>query len=314
MKLLLIFPCYNEAEILPDSSEKIFSYFEKLRKEKHIDLASRICFVDDGSTDKTWSLLSNFTKDYINAIKLSANFGHQKAVLAGLKTFKDEFDAYITMDVDLQDDINVIMQMIENHKKGDEIVYGVRNDRETDSLFKRKTAALFYKVMQILGVKSIYNHADFRLISKKALRFLLQYKEEHLFLRAIFPSIGLQHSEVYYKRLKRTKGTSKYPFKKMLSFAWDGITSFSATPLRLILIIGLLTVFISLILGVWAVVQLLSGNVVTGWFSTITLIIFFGGIQTFALGIIGEYVGKIFIQSKNRPLFLIDKIIRGSKS
>ncbi len=309
MKLLLIFPCYNEEEVLPDSSKKIFSFFQKLLESGEISKESRICFVDDGSKDNTWNIISGFDNEYVNAIKLSNNFGHQKALLAGLETFKDKFDVYVTLDVDLQDDINVVKDMLQLAKKGNNIVYGVRNDRTTDTFFKRFTANLFYKIMDKLGVNTIPNHADFRLIDNKALQEFLKFSETHLFLRAIFPAIGLQSDIVYYKRLERKKGTSKYPLTKMLKFAWDGITSFSVTPLKFVLLIGIFSLFLSLGLGIWAVVQLLRGEVITGWFSTISLIIFFGGIQALALGIIGEYVGKIFIQTKQRPRYIIEKLI-----
>ncbi len=309
MKILLILPCYNEEEVLPDSTKKIFAFFDQLISENYIEQNSKICFVDDGSKDMTWKIISNLNHKYVYGLKLSNNFGHQNALLAGLDHFKNQFDVYITLDVDLQDDITVIKQMISEYKKGNNIVYGVRKDRSTDSFFKRNTAKLFYNFMTWLGVNTIPNHADFRLIDNKALLQFLQYTETHLFLRAIFPSIGLKHSKVYYNRLKRQYGETKYPLKKMLSFAWDGITSFSVKPLKLVLFTGIITLFISIILFIWASIQLLRGEVVTGWFSTITLIIFFGGLQTFSLGIIGEYIGKIFIQTKNRPRYLIDQII-----
>jgi len=310
IKLLMIFPCYNEEAVLPDSTVKIFNYFEDLINQNMISPKSRICFVDDGSQDKTWNIISKIEKPYINAVKLSTNFGHQKALLAGLSTFVNQFDAYVTLDVDLQDDIQVVTKMIEKFKENYEIIYGVRSDRSNDNFFKRKTAETFYKLFEKMGVKTVYNHADFRLISNRALQHFLEFNESHLFLRAIFPAIGLKHTNVYYKRLKRELGESKYPLKKMLAFAWDGITSFSVAPLKFVLFIGLLAIVISIGLLTWASVQLLLGNTITGWYSTVTLIIFFGGLQTFAIGIIGEYIGKIFIQTKNRPRFLIEKIIK----
>jgi len=308
-KLLLIFPCYNEEAVLPYSTQKIFKFFEGLIADNIIAPESRICFVDDGSQDGTWDFLSRIEKPYVNAIKLSTNFGHQKALLAGLDTFKNKFDVYVTLDVDLQDDINLVKRMIAEYQKGHNIVYGVRNDRTTDSFFKKTTANLFYKLMTWLGVKTIDNHADFRLIDNKALLQFLKFTETHLFLRAVFPAIGLQSTNVYYKRLKREQGETKYPLRKMLSFAWEGITSFSVKPLKMVLLVGIITIIIAIMLFIWASVQLLRGNTITGWFSTVTLIIFFGGIQTFALGIIGEYIGKIFMQTKNRPRYLIDKLI-----
>ncbi len=308
-KLLVIFPCYNEEEILPNSIEKFFPYFENLINEGLISAESRICFVDDGSKDATWNIISNLENRYVNALKLSNNFGHQKALLAGLEGFNDQFDAYVTLDVDLQDDHTVITKMLQEVAAGLDIIYGVRADRSSDSFFKRNSANWFYKFMSFLGVKTIFNHADFRMINNKALKSFLQYPESHLFIRAIFPTIGLTHSLVYYDRVKRDAGESKYSIKKMVSLAWDGITSFSVRPLRYILIVGLLSTLISIILLLWATVELLRDNVVHGWFSMIALIMFFGGIQTFALGIIGEYVGKIFLQVKNRPRYLIEEKI-----
>lgn len=310
MKLLVIFPCFNEEDVLKSIIYKFFSFFENLIDSGTISIDSRICFVDDGSKDSSWDIISSFPQEYINAIKFSNNYGHQRALLAGLECFKNEFDSYVTLDVDLQDDFNVITEMISRAKEGNDIVYGVRNDRTTDSVLKRITANLFYKIMDKMGVKTIDNHADFRLISNKALLSFLKFSETHLFLRAIFPVIGLKHSFVYYKRLPREEGESKYPLKKMISFAWDGITSFSATPLRMVLFVGLFSVLLSVFLLLWASIQLLRGNVIHGWFSMITLVIFFGGVQTLAIGIIGEYIGKIFIQSKDRPRYLIDEIIK----
>jgi len=310
MKLLLIFPCYNEQEVLPVTSVKIFEYFNYLIDKGFISKDSKICFVDDGSIDNTWSLISKFRDKKVLGIKLSKNFGHQKALLSALDTFKNNFDIYITLDVDLQDDLSVVTKMIEEYKKGFNIVYGVRNDRTTDSFFKRTTANIFYQLMKKLGVNMVNNHADFRLIDNEVLLHFLEFKESHLFLRAIFPLVGFKSTNVYYKRLQREAGETKYPLKKMLIFAWDGITSFSVTPLKMILLIGFFAIIISIILILWASYQLLTGHVITGWFSTITLIILFGGMQTFALGIIGEYIGKIFIQTKNRPRYIIEDIIK----
>lgn len=310
MKLLVIFPCFNEEEVLLNTINRFFDYFENLIELGVISQESSICFVDDGSTDKTWEIITSFSQEYIKAIKFSNNFGHQNALLAGLESFKNEYDAYITLDVDLQDDFQVIGEMIAKYKEGFDIVYGVRNDRSTDSILKRGTAQMFYKTMDKMGVKTINNHADFRLINNQAVLALLKFPESHLFLRAIFPVIGLKHTIVYYKRFPREEGKSKYSLRKMLSFAWDGITSFSATPLRMVLLIGLFSILISFVLLLWALIQLIRGNVIPGWFSIIAVIIFFGGIQTLAIGIIGEYIGKIFIQTKNRPRFIIEEIIK----
>lgn len=307
-KIAFIFPCYNEEEILFSSKELILLKFRQLISSNLINSESRVCFVDDGSSDNTWSIIEGFDDKEIIGIKLSRNFGHQFALLAGLSNLKNRFDAYITMDVDLQDDINSLEDMVIEFQKGFDIVYGVRNNRTSDSRFKRTTAEFFYKFMRVLGVKTVYNHADYRLISNKALNEFLKYSESHLFLRGIFPLIGLKQSQIYYKRNPRLLGESKYPLKKMLSFAWEGITSFSIKPLKLITGIGLLALVISIVLSIWALIQLLKGNVITGWTSIVILIIFFGGIQSISMGIIGEYIGKIYIQSKDRPRFSIEKI------
>jgi len=308
-KLLIIFPCYNEEEVLEISIQRFFHFFHNLFSKELIDKNSRICFVDDGSTDNTWKIIEQFENPYIKAIKLSNNFGHQKALVAAMETFQNQFDAYITLDVDLQDDFTIITSMIEKYIDGYDIVYGVRDDRSSDSFFKRKTAHGFYWFMEFLGVETIVNHADFRLINNKTLNFFLKFEETHLFLRAIFPSIGMNHCTVYYKRFERETGDSKYPIKKMASFALDGITSFSVKPLRYILITGLISTLLAILFFIWAVIQLLLGNVIHGWFSVIATVMFFGGIQTFAIGIIGEYIGKIFMQVKNRPRYLIEKEI-----
>lgn len=310
MRLLVIFPCYNEEAILTESIQPFFTYFESLIASNLIDRESKICFVDDGSQDATWKQITSFSETYITGIKLSTNFGHQKALLAGLETFQNAYDGYVTLDVDLQDDMRCIEEMVKRHQEGFDIVYGVRNDRTTDTHFKKNSATLFYRVMKAMGVKTIPNHADFRLISNKALLALLQFPESHLFLRAIFPKIGLKSTHVYYKRLQREAGTTKYSFRKMVSFAWDGISSFSAAPLRWILYMGIFAIVISIVLLVWATVNYLLGNVIEGWFSILIVVIFFGGLQTFAIGIIGEYLGKVFMQTKNRPRYIIDEIYR----
>lgn len=308
-KIVILFPCYNEEEVISYTLEEITAKLNELISSQKISPDSKICFIDDGSKDKTWELIINFDNSYITGVKLSRNVGHQFALLAGLETLQNKFDAYITMDVDLQDDIDSLNDMITEFLKGNDIVYGVRNDRSSDSFFKRKTAEYFYKIMNKMGVKTVYNHADYRLISNRALLEFLKYKETHLFLRGIFPLIGLRQSIIYYKRNERLHGESKYPLKKMLAFAWEGITSFSDKPIRLILSIGLLSVMISMGLALWAIAQLVLGNTIAGWTSTTILIVFFGGIQTISLGIIGEYIGKIYIQSKNRPRYGIDKTI-----
>ena len=307
-KIVLIFPCYNEEEVIVSSKKIILEKLENLIFQKKLHSESRICFVDDGSKDKTWEIISSFEEEEIIGIKLSRNYGHQFALLAGLESLKDQFDAYITLDVDLQDDIDSLSEMIDSYHTGNEIVYGVRNDRKTDDLFKRKSANFFYLLMKKMGVDTIHNHADYRLINNRALTEFLKYKESHLFLRGIFPLIGFKQGSIYYKRQERQQGTSKYPLKKMLSFAWEGITSFSNKPLKIVLFIGIMSILISALLFIYALIQMFRGNVVTGWTSTTIIIIFFGGLQTFSIGIIGEYIGKMYLQVKQRPRYTIEKI------
>lgn len=309
IKTVLIFPCYNEEEVLKITKNTVVQKLNELIQNNVISNESKICFVDDGSKDHTWSIIEGFDEDLVTGIKLSKNYGHQYALLAGLELLKNKFDAYVTMDVDLQDDINSIEEMINEYKNGFDIVYGVRNDRRSDTFFKKTTAQLFYTFMQKLGVNTVYNHADYRLISNRALKDFLKFGETHLFLRGIFPLVGLKQSNVYYKRMPRTRGESKYPLRKMLAFAWEGITSFSIKPLKMVTAVGAIAIFVSVALSVWALVSLILGNVITGWTSLVILIIFFGGIQSVSLGIIGEYIGKIYMQVKNRPRYLVEKTI-----
>lgn len=309
MKLLVIFPCYNEEDILLTITPRFFTYFEELIQSKQISENSKICFVDDGSSDRTWEIIENFLQKYIVGVKLSNNFGQFKAMLAGLESFYNKFDNYVTLDVDLQDDYTIISEMIVKRNEGYEVIQGARNDRSKDGFFKRSMASIFYKLVNILGVKNMNNTSDFRFISNKALGMFLDYKEYHIYLKGIFPIIGLKNTTVFYKRQKRDAGETKYSTLKLSSLAWDIITSFSTKPLKMVLFIGLLSVLISILLIVWATVHLLLGNTVTGWFSMITVVTFFGGVQTFAIGLIGEYIGKIYMQTKNRPRFIIDEII-----
>ncbi|MDT0294660.1 glycosyltransferase family 2 protein [Mesonia ostreae] len=307
-QLAIILPCYNEETILDYSKSHLLKKLTYLMDEKKISADSKLCFVDDGSKDDTWKILDSYKEKSIIAIKLANNFGHQFALLAGLDTLKNNFDIYITIDVDLQDDIDCIDKMIDAYDNGDDIVYGVRNDRQNDTYFKRKTATLFYDLMLRMGVKSIKHHADFRLISNKVLLEFLKFKESHLFLRGIFPEIGFKQGVVYYKRKERSLGESKYPLKKMLAFAWDGITSFSNKPLKIVLYIGVFSIILSFFLTLYALIQLLIGNVVSGWTSILIAVVFFGGIQTLAIGVIGEYIGKIYYQVKGRPRYIIEKL------
>ena len=301
-------PCFNEQEVLPESKKILLNKLNDLISSKSINKDSKLCFVDDGSSDNTWNILKSFPEQEIESVKLSTNFGHQFALLAGLEKFKNLYDIYISLDVDLQDDIEAIDSMINFYKEGAEVVYGVRNDRKKDSYFKRKTATLFYNLMNSLGANFIKHHSDFRLISNRVLLEFLKYNESHLFLRGIFPSIGFKQEIVYYKRKKRELGESKYPLKKMVSFAWEGVTSFSNKPLSLVLYIGVFALLISIFLIVYALFQLILGNVVSGWTSILTAVVFFGGLQTIAIGVIGEYIGKIYYQVKGRPRYIIEKV------
>jgi len=294
--LYLIIPCYNEEEVLPITIKEVNKKIKYLIKKNIINKDSKILFVDDGSKDKTWNIIKETNKknNLFKGIKLSKNKGHQNALLAGLSYSLEKADIVISMDADLQDDINAIDKMIQEYKKGTEIVYGVRSSRKKDSFFKRTTAQSFYKLMNKLGTNLIYNHADYRLLSNKALGYLLEYNEVNLFLRGIIPEIGLKTSIVYYERKERVKGITKYPLKKMLSFALEGITSFSIKPLKLITTLGLIISFISFIIMIYSLIVKILGQTVPGWTFTIISIWLIGGIQMLFLGIIGEYIGKIF--------------------
>ena len=278
-----------------------------LIQNKRIDKQSKVIFVNDGSKDKTWDLIQQFYQGdkLFGGINLSRNRGHQNALLAGLLTVKDDADIVISMDADLQDDIDAIDLMIEKRKEGADVVYGVRNSRKKDSFFKRITAQGFYRVMKMLGVDVIYNHADYRLTSRRVLDSLKDYREVNLFLRGIFPLIGFKSDIVYYERKERFAGKSKYPLKKMLNFAWDGITSFSVKPIRLVLNVGVVILFLSFLMILYSVIQKVLGNTVDGWTFIVCSLWLLGGIQMLSLGIIGEYIGKIYSETKARPRYLV---------
>ena len=312
MKIIyLVVPCYNEEEVLFETASRLKEKINGLIENKIISDKSKITFVDDGSKDKTWSIIEELNnRDKIfSGIKLSRNRGHQNALLAGLMTVKDHCDAVISLDADLQDDINVIDKFIEKLKDGCDVVYGVRSERKTDTIFKRTTAQGFYKLMKILGVDIVYNHADYRLMSKRALDSLEEFKEVNLFLRGIVPLIGYKSDVVLYKRNERFAGESKYPLKKMLSFAFEGITSFSVKPIRLILVVGIMMFLSSLLAILYFLIIWMAGKTVQGWTTVVASIWMLGGIQLLCLGVIGEYIGKIYIESKERPKFIIDKFI-----
>lgn len=311
MTLYLVIPCYNEEEVLPETSKRLKEKFDALITKEKISDASRIVFVDDGSKDKTWSIIEQLhtTDPCFQGIKLSRNKGHQNALLAGLMTVKDKCDAAISLDADLQDDINAIDLMIDEYNNGCEVVYGVRSSRKKDSFFKRTTAQSFYKFMKFMGVETVYNHADYRLMSNRALDALSEFPEVNLFLRGIVPLVGFKSASVTYERGERFAGKSKYPLKKMFSFAFEGITSMSVRPIRLICVLGLFLFFVSIGILIYSLVQHLIGNTVSGWTFLNMSIWALGGLQLLAIGIIGEYIGKIYLETKHRPKYIIDKYL-----
>lgn len=309
--LYLVIPCYNEEAVLTETTNRLTDKLNRMQKAKLISPKSKIMYVDDGSKDNTWPLIEKLHQDnkYVEGVKLSKNRGHQNALLAGLMTAKDSADILISMDADLQDDVEVLDKFVEEYNKGSEIVYGVRSSRKKDSFFKRNTAQLFYKFMAKLGVDIVYNHADYRLMSKRAVNELAKYSEVNLFLRGIIPQIGLKTSIVKYARKTRFAGESKYPLKKMCSFALEGILSFSVRPLRIITVLGSLISFASFVFLVYVIIgHFVNGNV-AGWTTTVALVCFFGGFQILCIGIIGEYIGKIYGETKRRPRYSIEKVL-----
>ena len=300
-----VVPCYNEEEVLPETVKRLGEKLNELIKSGLASEKSRMMFIDDGSKDKTWNLISQYAKDnhFVAGVKLSRNRGHQNALLSGLMTAKEYCDCAISLDADLQDDINVIDEFIKKYNEGCEIVYGVRSSREKDTFFKRSTAQGYYKFMKALGVEIVYNHADYRLMGKNALEALSEYSEVNLFLRGIVPLIGYRCDYVYYE------SESKYPLKKMLKFAVDGITSFSVKPLKIISNIGTIICILSIIGFIYALVSFFMGSAVAGWASTMCSIWFLGGLQMLCIGIVGTYVGKIYSEVKRRPRYRIEKTI-----
>lgn len=309
-KLAIVVPCYNEEEVLPDSMKQLVDLLLSLIEKQKIDKASRICFVDDGSKDATWSLIEKGQADGLPVfgVKLAGNVGHQNALLSGLLSVKKRYDVTISIDADLQDDIDVIEEMMDKYYEGCDIVYGVRSDRTTDTFFKRATAQGFYRVMKMFGIKSVYNHADFRLMSDRAVDALSQFRERNLFLRGIVPTIGYKTDCVYYKRKERMAGESKYPLSKMLRFAFDGITSFSVKPMHFIMGAGIAMILFAFIMAIYSLIRHQTGDVVRGWTSLWLSLWFIGGIMTFSLGLVGEYVGKIYMEVKERPRYFIEKM------
>lgn len=308
--LYMVIPCYNEEAVLEETTRRLNDKFKYLIKNKIIDRKSKVLYVNDGSKDKTWELIEDYSKKYehFTGISLSRNRGHQNALVAGLLTAKEYADVVISMDADLQDDIDAIDKMMDEYlNNGADVVYGVRSSREKDTFFKRTTAQGFYKFMNLMGVDVVYNHADFRLTTKRVLDSFEGFKEVNLFLRGIFPLIGYKSSIVYYERSERFAGESKYPLKKMLSFAWDGITSFSVKPLRLICTLGFFILLFSICIMVYALVQKIAGNTVDGWAFITISIWFIGALQMICVGIIGEYIGKIYNEAKARPRYILEK-------
>jgi glycosyltransferase involved in cell wall biosynthesis len=307
--LAFVIPCYNEEEVLYKMIAALHVQMSLLIEKNLIAGDSFIYLVDDGSKDSTWNIIesNHFKNKSIKGLKLANNVGHQKALLAGMLSANRLADCIISLDADLQDDISIVEEMLSQYNKGFDIVYGVRKERMNDSFLKKYTALAFYKLMKIMGVNIVYNHADFRLVSKRVVEGLRDFKEVNLFLRAIFPLIGFQSTNVYYNRYERQGGKSKYPLRKMISFAWDGITSFTVLPLRYITILGFITLTISVGLSIWAFIVTIQGKVVWGWASTVIPIYFLGSVQLLSLGIIGEYISKIYKEVKSRPRFIQEK-------
>ncbi|MEY8676616.1 glycosyltransferase family 2 protein [Thomasclavelia cocleata] len=306
--LAIIVPCYNEQEVILTTIKQIDQLLTLLIKKEKIANDSYVIYVNDGSNDDTWNIIENNYKVYqhLQGLNLAGNVGHQNALLAGMHHVSDKCDMAISIDADLQDDINVIEQMIDKYYQGCNIVYGVRDDRSSDTVFKRFTAQTFYKLMQFLGVKSIYNHADFRLVDKHALKFLKEYPERNLFLRGMVTLLGLNSDCVYYSRKEREAGESKYPLKKMLSFAFDGITSFSIKPITMILLLGIIIMLFSIIAIIYTLFSYINGHSVAGWASLMISIWFLSGVQLFGIGLVGEYIGKVYLETKRRPRYHIE--------
>ena len=312
--LYIVVPCYNEQEVLPETSKRLKSKLEQLITAGKISEKSRVLFVNDGSKDRTWEIISALHQQspLFCGVDLTRNRGHQNALLAGLMTAKDKADAVISMDADLQDDVEAVDQMVDKFLEGVDIVYGVRSSRKKDSFFKRTTAEGFYRVMNALGAETVFNHADYRLMSKRALEGLEQFREVNLFLRGIVPMIGYRTDVVEYERGERFAGESKYPLKKMLSFAMEGVTSLSVKPLRMITGLGFLIFLVSLVMIVYNLARWAMGATVTGWASLACSLWALGGLILLAMGVVGEYVGKIYLETKGRPRFLIRQVLEDS--
>jgi glycosyltransferase involved in cell wall biosynthesis len=310
--LSIVVPCYNEEEVFPETVKRIKELLLDMADRSMISKDSYVVFIDDGSKDNTWNLIKQYSKDSnnIKGLKLSKNEGHQNALLAGMESVKGKCDCLISIDADLQDDLGAIEKMIQEFRDGHEIVLGVRDDRTSDSFLKKFTAESYYKLMNLMGVNLEFNHADYRLMSQRALNFFLQFQERNLFIRGMVKLVGLKTSTVHYKRDERFAGESKYPISKMLTLAWNGITSFSVLPLKFITIIGFLIFLLSMVMGAYIFyVALLTDKAVPGWASTVLPIYFIGGVQLLSIGILGEYIGKIYQENKHRPHYFIEEEI-----
>ena len=307
-RLAIVVPCYNEEEMLPLTTKELTGVLSDLITKQKIAPDSYILYVDDGSKDSTWELIRKFHEEEkkVFGMKIAGNVGHQNALTAGMLNAMDHADIMISIDADLQDDTAVMEEMVDKFHEGKDIVYGVRNDRKKDSFFKRTTAQMFYKVMAAFGVKTVYNHADYRLMSKRALQEFSKYQEINLYLRGVMPLIGYETDCVYYERKERVAGESKYPLKKMLALAWNGITSFSVKPIDFITALGGFLIFLCVIAAVYALVSYCNGHTVPGWTSLILSIWFLGGMQLVAIGMIGQYIGKIYIEVKHRPRYNVE--------
>lgn len=311
-RLAIVVPCYNEEPMLKLSSEALRKVLEDLIEKQKISNDSFVLFVNDGSKDKTWDLIEEEHSLYpsmIKGVKLAGNVGHQFALTAGLLTAKDMSDVTISIDADLQDDVTVIEEMIDKFHEGKDIVYGVRRKRKTDTFFKRTTAQAFYKFMKLMGAKTVYNHADFRLMSKRAVEQYSKYEESNLFIRGIVPLIGYESDSVYYDRKERVAGESKYPLKKMIALAFNGISSLSVKPITMITGLGMIIIILSICAAIYALVSFVHGTTVPGWTSLILSIWFIGGVQLLCIGLIGQYIGKIYLEVKHRPRYNIEKIL-----
>lgn len=309
--LYIVVPCYNEQEVLLETSGRLKQKVDELIAKNKISAQSKIMFVDDGSRDKTWQIIEQLHEQnsVFSGVKLSRNRGHQNALLAGLYTAAEKCDVTISMDADLQDDIDAVDKFIENYLAGCDVVYGVRSRREKDTAFKRGTAQFYYKFLAFLGVEIVYNHADYRLLSARAVQALKEFKEVNLFLRGLVPLIGFKSAEVEYERGERFAGESKYPLKKMLAFALDGVTSFSTKPLRFITLTGVLILCASVLALIYIFIKKITAHTVQGWATLMGSVWFLGGLQLFAIGIVGEYISKIYTETKARPAFIIDKLL-----